>query len=76
MNKKTLFAILKVKRKVKETDKYGYKAILNKVNELYRCPKCNFFLVWGGVNRETLKCPKCDFSKPVSGFVMNDGYEF
>ena len=56
--------VLKVpKEDFLETDKYGHKAMLKKVNEEYRCPKCGSFLRWKNKRKQLAECPKCDFTK-------------
>jgi len=50
---------------VKETDEYGFKARLGKLNQLVRCPNDNSFLVWKDKKKDTLLCEKCGFEKPA-----------
>jgi len=48
-----------------ETDKYGHKAMLKAVNEQYRCPECQTFLVWKDEKNNLAECPNCNFEKKV-----------
>ncbi|MFA5169153.1 MAG: hypothetical protein WC420_00190 [Candidatus Paceibacterota bacterium] len=46
-----------------EEDKYGNIAMLKKLNDEYRCPKCKEFLVYGDDSCQTLVCLACGFQK-------------
>lgn len=55
-----------IKARIRETDKYRHKAMLKAVNEQYRCPKDNAFLVWENRKKGIISCPKCGFQKKLN----------
>lgn len=62
---KTVILIVASPAPVKETDEYGFKAMLKEINRWATCPNDNSFLVWKDEKRDTLLCEKCGFEKPA-----------
>lgn len=48
-----------------DSDKYGHKAMLKRVNELYRCPEDKTFLKWKDEKKGIAVCSKCGFERKM-----------
>jgi len=57
--------LIALDKPMQETDKYGFKKMFSRINELFRCPNDNQFLVYKDESHETLECPDCGFTKPL-----------